>query len=175
MFGFGKSSELEKREQALIAHERKLFEREKRLIEREKVVQQGEKALREWEEKAQKRFIFLQQREEEINKRELFAEAKLNDLVFQRQQFEIEKANFLNGKQKEANQILQKAKVDSQGIREQAYRQGIYKGRLEGLTSGKKDYRQLERERDAATKRAKNARFAAIRRKKKEEAEQIRQ
>lgn len=175
MFGFGKSSELEKREQALIAHERELFEREKRLIEREKYVQQHEQDIRAWEEKAQKHFIFLQQREDKINKRELFAEAKLNDLAFQRQQFEIEKTNFLNGKQREANQILQKAKVDSQGIREQAYLQGIYEGRLEGLTSGKKDYRQLERERDAATKRARNARFAAIRRKAKEEAEQIQQ
>ena len=168
MFGFGKSSELAKREQALIA-------REKELIEREKTVQEGEQALREWEEKAQKRFIFLQQLEDEINKRELFAQAKLNDLAFQRQQFEIEKNNFLNGKQREANQILQKAKVDSQRILEQAYQQGVSEGRRKGLTSGKKDYRQLERERDVATKRARNARFAAIRRKKKEEAQKVQQ
>lgn len=168
MFGFGKTAELNKREQALI-------EREKELIKRENAVQEGERALRDWETKAQKRFILLKQWEEEINKRELFAEAKLNDLTFQRQQFAIEKANFLNGTQNEANKILHKAKIDAQKIQEQAYRQGIYKGRLEGLSSGTKDYRQLERERDAATKRAKNARFAAIRRKKKEEALKVEQ
>lgn len=164
MFGFGKSSELEKRERALIAYE-------KELREREKIVQQREQEMLEWEEKSKQYFLFLQQREKEIEKQELFAKAKLNDLAIRQEQFAIEKAKFLNEKQIEANQILQKAKVDSQRIHEQAYRQGIYEGRLEGLTSGKKDYRQLERERDLATKRARNARFAAIRRKKKEEAE----
>lgn len=168
MFGFGKAAELNKREQALIA-------REKELIEREKIIQRGEEALREWEEKAQKHFLFLQQREQEINKRELFAEAKLNELAIHQEQFAIEKTNFFTGKQKEANKILHKAKIDAQKIQELAYRQGIYKGRLEGLTSGIKDYRQLERERDAATKRARNARFAAIRHKKKAEVSKTEQ
>lgn len=80
-----------------------------------------------------------------------------------------EGSNFLLWKQKETNNLQKNAEAQIQEQRKKGFQEGLFRGRLEGLTSGKKDYRALERERDAATRRARNARFAAIRRKKKEE------
>lgn len=168
MFGFGKSAELQKREEALARLE-------KECLEREKTIQQREFFLLEEAQRIKQRFAYLRQRETELERKERFLNTKENELRSMYQQLGFERTNFLNEREREARGIIENAKgearKEAQKILAQAYQKGISEGRLEGLTSGKKDYRQLERERDTAIKRAKNAKFAAIRRKKKEEAE----
>ena len=163
MFGFGKSAKLDERErllqereQALNAREKALNVREREFNIREKRLKERETAVSQWEREAAEKLKRAHLRKEEALKTELSAQAKLNLLDEASFQLRLDRENFLLWKQ-------------IQEQRKKGFQEGLFRGRLEGLTSGKKDYRALERERDAATRRARNARFAAIRRKKKEE------
>ena len=176
MFGFGKSAKLDERErllqereQALNAREKALNVREREFNIREKRLKECETAVSQWEREATEKLKRAHLRKEEALKTELSAQAKLNLLDEASFQLRLDRENFLLWKQKETNNLQKNAEAQIQEQRKKGFQEGLFRGRLEGLTSGKKDYRALERERDAATRRARNARFAAIRRKKKEE------
>ena len=64
---------------------------------------------------------------------------------------------------KQAAKIVANAQKEAESTRLKAYQEG----KLAGLKSGKKSYWDMEKEKDAALKKASNARHAAIRRQRK--------
>lgn len=153
MFGFGKSAKLDERErllqereQALNAREKALNAREREFNIREKRLKERETAVSQWEREAAEKLKRAHLRKEEALKTELSAQAKLNLLDEASFQLRLDRENFLLWKQKETNNLQKNAEAQIQEQRKKGFQEGLFRGRLEGLTSGKKDYRALERE-----------------------------
>lgn len=150
MFGFGKSAKLDERErllqereQALNAREKALNVREREFNIREKRLKERETAVSQWEREAAEKLKRAHLRKEEALKTELSAQAKLNLLDEASFQLRLDRENFLLWKQKETNNLQKNAEAQIQEQRKKGFQEGLFRGRLEGLTSGKKDYRAL--------------------------------
>lgn len=145
MFGFGKSAKLDERERLLQEREQALNAREKALnvLEREfnireKRLKERETAVSQWEREAAEKLKRAHLRKEEALKTELSAQAKLNLLDEASFQLRLDRENFLLWKQKETNNLQKNAEAQIQEQRKKGFQEGLFRGRLEGLTSGKK-------------------------------------
>ncbi len=146
MFGFGRSAELDKRERALNMREWNLNQKELELSRKEN-------AIRLREQNLSTREIELENRIKEATKSRDLYQSEMSLLSYTR-------AQKLAYADEQAEKILTDAQEKAESLRLKGYREG----KLAGLKSGKKSYWDMEKERDAALKRAGNARHAAIRR-----------
>ena len=149
MFGFGRSAELDRREQALNMREQELNQRENQIVNEEKNLQLKIYQFHEQQIKLQ------EQLEDANNEKDLYRRERL--VLLNTKAYIIEEAKSA------ASKLLNVAKKEAEVLKNQGYQEG----KLEGLQSGKKSYWDMEKERDAALKKASNARHAAIRRHKK--------
>lgn len=149
MFGFGRSAELDRREQALNMREQELNQRENQIVYEEKKLQLKIYQFHEQQIKLQ------EQLEDATNEKDLYHRERL--VLLNTKAYIIEEAKSA------ASKLLNEAKKEAEVLKNQGYREG----KLEGLQSGKKSYWDMEKERDAALKKASNARHAAIRRQRK--------
>lgn len=149
MFGFGRSAELDRREQALNMREQELNQRENQIVNEENNLQLKIYQFHEQQIKLQ------EQLEDANNEKDLYRRERL--VLLNTKAYIIEEAKSA------ACKLLNEAKKEAEVLKNQGYREG----KLEGLQSGKKSYWDMEKERDAALKKASNARHAAIRRQRK--------
>ncbi len=149
MFGFGRSAELDRREQALNTREQELNQRELELRKRE---------------------YSLRVQEQKLSEMELKLETRITEATKSRDKYQAERQMLLYTREeklayadKQAAKIVANAQKEAESTRLKAYQEG----KLAGLKSGKKSYWDMEKEKDAALKKASNARHAAIRRQRK--------
>lgn len=171
MFGFGKSEQLEKREQVLKERERILQLREQELNALEQQLIERETNVDQLESESAEKIQHVHFRENEALKAELKAAAQLNIAEEARFQLKVERENFLLWKKKETQELTKNVGAQIQQQLKKGYQDGFFQGRLEGLKSGKKSYQTLERERDVAKKRSRNSFFANKRRNEKAQKE----
>lgn len=149
MFGFGRSAELDRREQALNMREQELNQREFDLRKLE---------------------YSLRVQEQKLSAMELKLENQITEATKTRDKYQAERQMLLyTREEKLANADKQAAKIvaNAQKEAESLCLKGYQEGKLKGLQSGQKSYWDMEKERDAALKKASNARHAAIRRQRK--------
>lgn len=164
---FGRSKELDKREQRIIKAEQYMNQRLPELQRYEDYLRAEKATLEQKAQTLNAREAVLLNTQIVADRKEKDLRERENKLAHDQDFLNISCNAFLNKAKSDARKIIAQAEKEAESLREKAYREGHAKGMQEGLSTGRRSFHEIEGENQQLRHKLANARHAARRRAQK--------